>query len=399
MPILPPAARLGARPERLGCLVFLAAISCTSTSIRDDLARVQDLSHVPTLPAVAHDEVDAKTDPAIDKLLREPLDSERAVRIALLANRELRARLRELGIARGRILQAGLLPNPGADLELLPERSSRFELKVDYDLTRAILAPFRARALGPELERERFEVARAVLDLAYRVRVGLLRVQAGEQRVAIAQQSLLGLRAAQEAAKAMFDAGNVSALDVATQETAYEKGAIEVERLALELTREREHFARVLGIPEIAPTWKIEAPLPAAPEHAFAPDGLETRSLRASLELRAAREHLESLAREAGFTSTEGLIPDIDVDIHALDGRPENGGSLDWRFGAGVSASLPLFDRRQGDALALTSSFQAELERYYGRAGELRSEARELQQRVTSAHDRARRYQEVILPS
>jgi outer membrane protein, heavy metal efflux system len=383
------------------CGIFsIHLLSCTSASIQSDVARVQELSAVRALPQVVDAPVARGPDPALTALLREPLDAERAVRVALLANRELRARLRELGIARGRILQAGLLPNPRAELELLPERASNAEVRVEYDLTRAVLAPLRARALGPELESERFRVAMAVVDLGFRARVGLLRVQASEQRLAIARQSLSGLQAAREAAHAMFEAGNVPALDLATQETAYEKGSVEVERLSLDNLRERERFSRLLGVPETAPTWRVKETLLAAPDRALTPDDLENRALRASLELRATRQHLEALARRAGFTDAEGWVPDITVDVHALNGSPEAGSSThDWRFGGGVNVSVPLFDRQQGEVLALNTTLQAELERYYGRAGALRSEARELQQRITSAHARARHYQEVILPA
>jgi outer membrane protein TolC len=392
-----PADHAYAHAIALGLCGVLAA-GCTSSSIHSDVARVQDFSSARALPQVVDSEVAREPDPALAPLLREPLDAERAVRVALLANRELRARLRELGVARGRLLQAGVLPNPRAELELLPERASQFEVRVEYDVTRAVLAPLRARTLGPELESERFRVASAVVDLGYRVRVGYLRVQASEQRLAIGRQALAGLNAAHQAAQAMFEAGNIPALDLATQETAFEKGSIEVERLALDLARERERFSRLLGVPEAAPTWRVQAQLPAAPERALATDDLEKRALRASLDLQAARQHLESLARRAGFTSSEGWIPDVTLDVHALNGSADTGTSHDWRFGGGVNVGIPLFDRQQGEALVLHSMFEAELERYYGRAGELRSEARELQQRITSAHARARRYQEVILP-
>jgi outer membrane protein TolC len=385
---------------RLINLGLLAAIGCSSHSIRSDLARVHDLTHPPALPAVVDTRVEPSTDPALLRSLREPLDADAAVRVALLANRELRASLRELGVARGQLLQAGLVPNPRAEVELLPERSSQLELRVEYDITRAVLAPLRARALGPELEAARYRVAAAVVDLAYRVRLGYLRVQAAQQRLAIAQQALGALDAARIAARALSEAGNLPALDLATNEAAHDRAQVDVERIALDLASERERFTRLLGLANAPPTWQVQAPLLAAPEHPLAPEDLERRVLRANLDLRGARQHLIGLARRAGVARSEGLVPDITVDVHALSGAPESGASnqRDWRFGGGVSVGLPLFDRQQGTALALDAAWRAGLERYYGMAADLRSEARELQQRVTSAHLRARKYQEVILP-
>jgi cobalt-zinc-cadmium efflux system outer membrane protein len=380
--------------------VCAASAGCASSSIRSDVGRVHELTRAPALPAVIDRRVDPKRDPAVQRALQEPLDADAAVRVALLANRELRARLRELGVARGQLLQAGLLPNPRAEVELLPERGSELELRVEFDITRALLAPLRARGFDAELEATRYAVAAAVVDLAYRVRVGYVRVQATEQRLGIARQALAALDAARLAARALFEAGNLPALDLATHEAAHDRATVEAERIELDVATERERFTRVLGLADARPTWRVRSLLPVAPEQPMAADDLESRALRANLELQGARQHLVSLARRAGFARTEGLVPDVAVDVHALTGRPESqaGNSADWRFGGGISLSLPLFDRQQGTALALDAAWRAGLERYYGLAADLRSETRELQQRLQSAHTRARKYQEVILP-
>jgi cobalt-zinc-cadmium efflux system outer membrane protein len=378
----------------------LAAISCTGSSIQSDVARVRDLSQPAVLADVQQRHVDPELERSLADLLAKPLDAEAAVRIALLANRELRANLRELGVTRGQLMQAGLLPNPRAEVELLPERSSDLELRLEYDISRALLAPLRASALSAELAAARLRVAGAVVELAARVRLGFFRVQAAEQRVAIGQDTLRGLAAAREATRALFKAGSTPELDLATQESAYEKGEVAVEQLELELSSERERFARTLGVSILAPSWQIREFMQPAPVSAPAPDQLEQRTLRANLALQSARQSLIALARAAGATRTEGLVPDVAVDVHALSGHTDAdlSDARSWRFGAGVNLGLPLFDRQQGNVRSLEARFDAGLERYYGLSAELRSQAREALQRVRSAHTRALRYQQVILP-
>ena len=88
--------------------------------------------------------------------------------------------------------------------------------------------------------------------------------------------------------------------------------------------------------------------------------------------------------------------------MHALNGNPEDdatGGSRGWRFGGGVSVGVPVFDQQRGTTRALEAELDAELERYYGLAVDLRSAAREARNRLVSAHARARQYQAVILPA
>jgi cobalt-zinc-cadmium efflux system outer membrane protein len=403
----PPIPSAPHRAARFGLgialtLGSLAADGCVSSSTRSDVARVHELAQLSELPPPRDRGDDAGAiKHELDQLLNQRLDGEVAVRIALLANPELRARLRELGIARGQLLQASLLPNPRAEAELLPERSSELELRVEYDVTRAVLTPLRSRAYGAELEAERYRVAALVVEVAHRVRLGLLAVQAAAQRVGLARESLSGLGAAREAARALFEAGNTRELDLATEETAYARGEVELERMELAAANERERFSRVLGIADRPTSWQIEAQLPAAPAEADPTAELERATLRANLELKATREHLVALARQAGAVRAEGSIPDVTLDVHALTGAPGSDVSDThaWRFGGGVLVGLPIFDRRQGSALVLEARFDAALERYRGLAAELRSEARETERRVHSAHDRARRYQDVILPS
>jgi outer membrane protein, heavy metal efflux system len=376
--------------------------ACVSSSIVDDVRSVQDATAVEGLARVADRDVESVGANDVEHLLAEPLDAEGAVRVALLDNRDLRARLREIGIARGQWIQAGLLPNPRAEAELLPERNTRVELRLEYDLTRAVLAPLAARAASPDLDAARARAAAAVVSLGYRVREGFYRLQAAEQRLAINQRGLDALAARHEVAQALVAAGNVAELDVATEEAAYERGRVDVARRELDVATERESVQRLLGLHGAATAWQVRGPLePVGDPPALGVD-LERRALVANLGLRERRQRLEALARRAGWTRAAGWIPDITVDVHGLHGDPDDNPDTpdaSWRFGAGVSVELPLFDRRQGTAVSLEAEFDALLETYYGLAVDVRSAAREVRSRVTSAHARARQYQDVIVPA
>jgi outer membrane protein, heavy metal efflux system len=384
-----------------GVLLSLGAPGCVSSSIAEDVRFVQDVTAVERLPRVAERDVDPVATKEAERWLAEPLEAEGAVRVALLDNRDLRAQLREIGIVRGQLIQAGLLPNPRGEVELLPERDTRIELRIEYDLTRAVLAPLAAHAAAPELDAARTRAAAAVVSLGYRVRAGFYGLQSAEQRLGITQRGLDALAARHEAARALVAAGNVSELEVATEEAAYERARVDVARRELEVATARENLQRLLGLHGAATGWRVRGGLPPALEAPALGEDLERRALSANLALRERRQRLEALARRAGWTRAAGWIPDISVDVHGLHGDPENGpgSDSDWRFGAGVSFEIPLFDRRQGTAASLEAEFDALLETYYGLAVEVRSAAREVHSRVTSAYARARQYQNVILPA
>jgi outer membrane protein TolC len=105
---------------------------------------------------------------------------------------------------------------------------------------------------------------------------------------------------------------------------------------------------------------------------------------------------LESLERQAGVKRASGWLPDLSVELLA---RRDEAEGDDFHFGAGVAVDVPLFDRNQGRAASLEAQRDALLERYYGAANAVRSAIREAEERVRSAHARARKYQDVIVPA
>lgn len=382
----------------------LVLAGCASSSIRSDVVRIQGLTEVDGLDGLIASEPRRGAQAAeVQRLLREPLDADAAVRVALLNNRQLRARLREMGVARGAYVQAGLLPNPVVEAELLPERNTQLELRLEYDLTDAILAPLRGRAQSPGVDAARLATAGEVVDLGYQVRSGFYRLQAAEQSLALSQRAFQTFKVSRDAAAAMVQSGGLPELNFAQQEVATEQTRIAVAELELERIAQRERVHRLLGTTPEETELRVRAPLPAVPEQPGVEGPLVKRALAASLELREIRARLEQLQRKAVVATTAGWLPDITVDVHALHGQPESaeGSPVDdeLRYGAGVSMSVPLFDRQQGVAAGLSAEAAALQERYFGTVVELQSTARELKQRVVSAHQRARTYQEVIVPA
>ena len=388
------------RTELLALLAALSLSACATSSIDGDLAAVRERTRAPVMANdLAADDVpvDARRD-LVERLSR-PIDADEAVRIALLNNRALRAELRELGIARGRLMQAGFLPNPRVEAELFPERDTEVELRVEFDLTQALLAPMRARAARADLDAAREGAASRVLELGLRTRAAFYALQASTERLALAQRSLDAFAAGRDAARALVEAGNIRELDAAQQVAAFERARVSVARMELEVADRREAMNRLMGAYASATEWTIRGELSPTPEQPTIPEHAETRALTASVSLRQMRMRLEATARRTGLSRSRGWIPDVAVDFHALYGNPDVNRDGSWRFGAGVSTTLPIFDQRRGDTRSLEAEFDGMMERYVGAAIDLRSEVRAAVNRARSAHGRARQYERVIVPA
>jgi cobalt-zinc-cadmium efflux system outer membrane protein len=380
-------------------LVLLALGGCAS-SLRSDVASVGKLSRMQApLPKLREGHVDAEPVEETRALLARPLDAEAAVRLALLNNRELRARLRELGIASARVVEAGLVANPIFEAELLPERDSDLEVRVEYEITSLVMAPLKRRAEQHDLEAARLDVAGDVIELGYEVRTAFYALQTAERRLGFAQQTLDALAAGRDAAVAIAEAGNSPQLNAASQIVGYERARITVAQVELEVATLREALQRLLGLHGEHTAWTVDPALQDLPEQSPTMAEIERKALEANLELRGARERLEALARRTGIARTEGWLPEVALDVHALRTDEEAGSGDAWRWGGGVSVEVPLFDHGQGERRGQEAQFDALLERYQGLAIELRSRARETSNRLRSAHARARQYETVIVPA
>lgn len=383
------------------CAVLLGfSVGCAS--IRGDLQGVRDATKIDVPDDVASNDIEPGTPAEARAMLGKPLDADTAVRVAILGNRELRATLREIGIPRGRLVQAWTLPNPTVEAELIPERDSNLLLRAEWDVTRVVLTPFRARAESLDVDAARFRAAGLTLATGSMARAAFYRAQAAGQRVALANQTLDALAASRDAAAAMFTSGNMPELDFANEEAAYQTARADAAEMELASRRAHEALVRVLGLhgPDIAFT--IAGALPAVPEKLEAADALESRIIRSSFDLQARRSKLEALGRRAGYVRLEGWIPDVALDFHALQPRDPATGSIPnepWLLSGGARASVPIFDRNQGTAAALDAEAAAEIERYYGAAIDLRSVARSISADLATAHGEARLYQTLIVPA
>lgn len=378
-------------------LSLLLVSGCASGMSRD-FARLSELTNMP-LPS-EFDAVDSEPAPEVSQLLEGPLDVDTAVEIAILNNRALRATLRELGVERGNLVDARSVPNPTVEVELLPERDSDFELRAEYAISELILAPLRAKVARSELDAARYRAAVDLVMLGYHVRAAFRGLQGSRERLSIAQRRLDALAATRDAAVALADAGAFNALESASKIVSYERARLSVADLELEVASRREALQRLLGLHGEQAGWNIADALPPLPETPPATAELENVAISASLELAASRSELEALANRTGLERTEGWLPEIAVDYHALVGSPADSPQLGGvRTGAGISLEVPLFNQNRGQTRAAEAAFDGRMERHIGMSVDIRSAARELGNQLRAHHGAARHIADVVLPA
>ena len=181
----------------------------------------------------------AQLDADVKSLLSKPLTLDSAVRIALLNNRDLRAALLGLGVARGQLVQASVLPNLNfeAELGISTESSSdrHWELGAGFDLSQLLLRGAKRGVAEAELSLARIEAAGATLDLAYQVRLAFYDVLAAAQELELLRTTQRAYAAGAETAQAAVDGARV----------AWVGESVAVHRAALRCAQLGEHGARI----------------------------------------------------------------------------------------------------------------------------------------------------------
>jgi outer membrane protein, heavy metal efflux system len=346
--------------------------------------------------------------PAPARTQPDPLTFRSAAEEALRANPELRAARQTIEGARGRLLQAGLGPNP--ELSLGASSDFAFAAEGEQDQGLAISQRFpiagrlaRARDVAKvDVELASAEVRDAERTLVAEVEATVLRILTLDRTLEARDQVIGAVRQLVETSELRFRAAQVSEADVSL--LAIDLAALEQDRrlLALDHATEVTHLNRLLHRPPATPlsvTGDVAKPILAlrTPAELWA-TASERRPDLARMRLEAERARAEAaLARAeawedwtvgANYARTRGTF---DVAGSQIVDRSQ-------LLGVAVQVPLPLWNRNQGRIAEAIS-----LERQAG--SRLEALERRVQEQIEATSRRAeelkrvgREYQEALVP-
>ncbi len=379
-------------------LISILCSACATTSLSGDLSSIERtvstramLAEL-TLPRIDGPELVPEE---VDRLLAMPLSADAAVKIALLNNREARAALSEIGIARGTLVQAGLIPNPEVDFEMRAPGGAQpvqIDVGLELNISATLLAPVRAGIAEASLDAERLKAAGALLDLTWSTRVAFYEAQAAQQKLDLRLRAFASQQASYETAAELSKVGNLAALALSNELGAVELARVQVAEAENSLLDAREVMNRKLGLSGNRTTWRLAGPL-SVPNEIAPGEMTEAKAITASLELAELINRAEAASRKVGLAKTEAWLPHLAAGFHG-----ERDAAL-WELGAHVTVGLPIFDRAQGRHLSARSEYDALRARAEHQALLIRSAVRTALNRAESAGKRARHYAERLVPA
>ncbi len=388
----------------LAVLALLAG--CASVSPDGLRTEVQVLSqgrtagvHDAALPGAdaAHS---AEAQAALQRWLGEPLSVDMAVRIALLNNPGLQARLAALGVQDADRVRALTLPNPTFAIGRLTNGHEReIERSLSFGLVDLVTLPWRTRWQTQAVQQATLAAAQDVARLATDARRAWLNAVAAQQVLAAHEQMHEAADTGAELARRMVRVGHWSALQQAREQAALTESRSQLAQARWNAAATREALARTLGLWGDTARFTLAERLPDLPSEPIGAEGIESRALRERLDVRAARLSLDRIADQQGTSGIASVFGDIGVTYQRNTSTERTGaGHSDVQRGWELALPLPLFDwggAASARARLLTQQSAAQLQ---DTALNARSEARTRWLAYRTAWDVARQQTYEVVP-
>lgn len=329
--------------------------------------------------------------------LKESLELETVIQIAMLNNHRLQATYADLGIAQAQLVQSSLLQNPifgmSIRFERVIESANIIEMGLVQNFLDILLKPLKIRLARSELEWTKAHVAAAVLDIIAETKMAFFSMRAAEESLDLTKEFLAAREISFDAAKRLYEAGNITDLAFTIEQSSYEQAKIDYSNAELELISSRERLNQAMGLWGSCLEWKLSKKDPSVSEISCEDFCLEERVVSNSLDLKMARQKMRITAQQYGLARTETVFPELMIgpDSERDPGEP-------WFFGPQFAIGIPIFDFGIARKAQARSELCKQWNDYIALAIQIRSETRFAAYRLQSALKQYKRYQKVILP-
>lgn len=278
------------------------------------------------------------------------ITEDEAVAIALWNNAAFQELLSDLGISRGDLIQAGLLPNPELLLYFsVPDKPFRYLF--DFALESIWLRPIRVKSAAREADRTADRLAQAGLDLMRDTRQAYADVVLARERVRVAGESVKLRGRIAELAEKRLKAGDISPQEAATARIDALQAEQDATRIGYDVPVLEERLRNLMGVGPLRGPLPLD-PSPPPTGRTFDADALAREAMAGRPDALAAAEAMVAAEARLRFAKL-GWVRLLGIG-DATAGR-RNGNEL----GPGLRFTVPLFNRNQGGV----ARAEAELER------------------------------------
>lgn len=331
--------------------------------------------------------------------LSTPLTADTAVQLALINNPDVRREAARLGFAAAEVYDAGRLANPVFSLTRLSGDSSaganvpQLTLGLAFNFANLLFLPANSRFAGAQFEAAKLEVASVAMDLAAEVESAWYEAVGADQLAQMRDAAARAQRASADLAQRFFDAGNISARELAMEKAAASQAVLAAISARAQAVESRAALNRLMGLSAAQSPWVLDArlaePLPQEDEVA----ALQKLALESRLDLAGLRRTAEAIADRFGFERSTRLVNGIEI---GAERERDFDGALD--AGPTLALELPVFNwggGRVAAAQAALDQAEAELD---GRVLDVSNQVQLAAAKVQASRALAQEFKSALIP-
>src|SRR6202048_1066823 len=333
----------------------------------------------------------------VHQFLRKPLTVDTAGQIALLNNRSLQATFEEIGLSTADLIDAATFPNPRFDLAIRfpdkPPSGTYIDYGAAIDFLSIIMIPLKKQVAKVQLEATALRVADTTLELVLQVKSAFYSLQASQQLLKRFKVIVDTNAASLDLAQRQHEAGNITDLALAQQQSTYSRSRFDVAIAEAEIRRNREKLNRLLGLWGTDTDWQTSGEPPEVPSSDLPMRGLERLAISQRLDLQAGYLQVTSQVKNLGLTKSFRLVGAVDFGVNS-----ERETDAQTRTGPTFAIELPIFNQGQARIARSEAALRQAQDKFEALAVDVRSRIRELRDELTSKREIANFYEEELLP-
>ncbi|MGB4740869.1 MAG: TolC family protein [Fuerstiella sp.] len=291
-----------------------------------------------------------------DVLLDDGVTADEAVAVSLWNNSAFNATLAQLGIARGDLVQAGMLKNPQLSL-LLPGGTKQLEWTLYIPIEALLLRETRLDMSEREVRRVADELVQNGLNLVRDARVAHADLVFAVERANLANEAVGVRQRIADLTQKQLNAGDISELEATTARIDFLRAQSDAAGIRHAVAQAEARLKQLMGIG----TWSMSLqPVATNVSHSASHLDLERLISEATCnrpDLKAAAFALEAAKHRAELANWQWLRFDMIADANA-------GGAGNTNFGPGFRFDVPIFDRNQGGIQSANWSVNQALQNY-----------------------------------
>ncbi|MCA9199365.1 MAG: TolC family protein [Planctomycetales bacterium] len=322
--------------------------------------------------------------------LDDGLTQDESAAIALWNNRDFLATLSNLGVARGDLVQAGLLTNPQMSLLFPPIGTKQLEWTVFLPIDALLLRKKRIEVAESDLQRICNELVQNGLNVARDARIAFADFQFAVDRYQLAAEAVEVRAGIAELAQKRLDAGDIGELELITARVDANRARADAAGLERAVRIAEAKLRNVLGIVT------LDSPLfPVSPESFRVPaldaDLLASEALLIRPDAKAARVAVQAARHRVELAQKSFLRIDGVADGNSGGAGPTNSGP-------GLRFELPIFNRNQGLVIRSQWTVDQASHNYYSVRDRIVTEVRTAVASVEQANESLTILRESVLP-